>query len=439
MGFGTVVALLFLLLVNAFYVAAEFAIVSARRSRVRSRAAAGSTLARKLVPILADRAQIDRYISGCQFMITVAALALGALGEQTLVQVLRPLFESAGGMQETAAHSVSSLLVLAMLTGLQVVLCEQVPKVVALQYPNRTAIYTLVPMQWTLRVLGPLIALLNGSSQGLIKLLRLPSSTNRHVHSPEEIGMLIEESRRGGLLDPGSRERLQQALRLRGRSVRQLMVPRQRIQAVPIDASPEVLQALVVEGRYSRVPVYEESIDHVVGILRSKDLVRHVARGGDLAAIGTLLRSVFFVHEGTSAARLIALMRERHSHVAIVMDDFGGVAGMVTIEDILGELFGEVSDEFSVAERAPERLPDGRLRLPGTLRLVDANELFGVQWESKATTLGGFVIERFGRIPANGAALEVDGVRIEVERAGERAVDSLLVRPGRAEGGPADG
>ena len=427
MGPSTLIAVLFLLLVNALHVAGEFAIVSARRSRIRRRAEAGSGLAQRLLPLLDDPEQVDRFISACQLGITVSSLALGALAQQTLAQALVPLLEGLGGMQEVAAQSVAVALVLLALTVVQVVLGELVPKSVALQYPNRTALFTLLPVQWTLRLFGPFIALLNGTSRGLAGLLRLPASAVRHVHAPEEIEMLIGESHEAGVLAPAEHERLQQALRLSHVTARHVMVPRPKMVGLDLETPPATALRLVIDSPYNRLPVYHETIDQVVGVVRTKDLVRHAARHGGIATLEPLVRPVFFVHEGTTADRLIALMREKASHVAIVMDDFGGVSGLVTIESVLAEVFGEVGDEFRAETTGIVRLPDGTFRLPGGMRLSDARAELGTVWDGTAATVGGFVVERLGRLPHAGESVDVDGARVTVEQADDRMVTSVLV------------
>jgi CBS domain containing-hemolysin-like protein len=427
MGPSTLIAIVFLLLVNALFVAAEFAIVSARRSRIRRRAEAGSGLAQRLLPLLDDPARIDRFISACQLGITVSSLALGAVGQQTLAQALVPLLEGLGGMQEVAAQSLAVAVVLLALTVVQVVLGELVPKSVALQYPNRTALFTLLPVQWTLRVFGPFIALLNGTSQGLARLLKLPVSAVRHVHAPEEIEMLIGESHEAGVLAPAEHERLQQALGLSRVTARHVMVPRPRIVGLDLETPPAAALRTVIDSPYNRLPVWHETIDQVVGVVRTKDLVRHAARHGGLASLEPLVRPVFFVHEGTTADRLIALMRERRSHVAIVMDDFGGVSGLVTIEAVLAEVFGEVGDEFRAETTGIARLPDGSFRVPGGMRLSDACAELGTEWDGTAATVGGYVVERLGRLPRAGESVELEGARVTVEQADDRVVGSVVV------------
>ena len=236
---------------------------------------------------------------------------------------------------------------LAMIVG------ELVPKSLALQNPTATALFTVLPMQWSLRLFSWSIAFLNGSGVLLLKLLRVPTTGHRHVHSPEEIELLIAESRDGGLLEPEEQVRLHRALRLGLRTASQLMVPRARLAAVD-EAMPfdEVLR-VVAASPFSRLPVYRGSLDHVVGMLHIKDLVTGSSRPGTLT-IASLLRPIVRVPDTMPADRLLAFLRERRSHQALVVDAAGAVVGLITLEDVLGELLGGVADEFKAAAAAPD-------------------------------------------------------------------------------------
>ena len=268
-----------LLLVNALYVAAEFAAVSVRRSRLHQLAEDGNPFAAWLLPIVESPAALDRYIAACQIGITISSLVLGAYAQATLAVWLAPYLAALGGLQEVVAESTSTIVVLLALTVAQVVFAELVPKSVALQYPTQTSLYTLIPMvasQWVYR---PFIKWLNGSGLLILRLLGAPHQTHRHIHSPDEIELLIAESRDGGLLEPDEHRRLQRALRLNLRQARQLMVPRKRISAISIDTPLNEVVSVVAQSPYSRLPVYRGSLDNIVGILRTKDLVRWFVEG----------------------------------------------------------------------------------------------------------------------------------------------------------------
>ncbi len=430
---ATVAVIAVLIAFNGLYVAAEFAAVSVRRSRVRQMAEEGNALARTLLPTLKEAPRLDRYIAACQVGITVSSLVLGAYGQASLGEALTPLFESWGGMQTVAAQSSSAAVVLIALTTLQMVLGELVPKSLALQYPTRVALLTVVPMRWSERLLAWFIALLNGSGWMVLKLLGVEPKAHRHLHSPEEIRYLVAESREGGHLRPEEQRRLNQALGLTQRTARELMVPRTRVAAVARAAGVGPAVETAASLPYTRLPVYEESLDDIVGIVHAKDLAA-TALSGDAspdAPLDPFIRPILAVHEAVSADRVLTLMREERGVMAIVVDDFGGTSGIVTTEDILSELLGDVADEFKHAGGAPERLPDGRVRIPGDMLLDEAERWVGTRWEGDADTVGGLVMERLGRIPGEGDRLEIDGVALEVERVDRRAVVTVLATPAR--------
>jgi putative hemolysin len=420
---------------NALYVGAEFAAVSVRRSRVRQEAEQGSALARRLLPVLDDPYLLDRYIAACQFGITVSSLIVGAYGQATLARPLASLLEGWGRWGSVAAHSTAVLVVLLTLTVFQMVLGELVPKSVALQYPTQVALYTAVPMRWSLAAFSGFIRFLNGSGALALRLAGLPPAGHRHIHSPEEIDLLIAESRDGGLLHPDEHRRLRRALQLGIRPARHLMVPRQKIVAVELGTPADEVLRLMADTPYTRLPVYRGDIDHVEGLLHTKDLFRSFLTSGKVASIRQVMRPILMVHESVTADRLLTLMRERRSHVAIVADEFGGVAGLVTLDDVLREVMGEVADEFRPAEPHPERLDDGRVRLPGFIRLDEAEPWIGVLWTGDSDTVGGRVAEELGHVPEPGERVEIDGVAVEVESVENHAVAWVRATPVGAEGG----
>jgi CBS domain containing-hemolysin-like protein len=430
------VIIVLLIVLTGLYVAAEFAAVSARRSRLRRLAEDGDAWAARLLPVLEDPRALDRYIAASQVGITLCSLILGAYGQATLAPRLMPLLGKFERLQPSTVESASAAIVLIFLTTLAVILGELVPKSLALQNPTRTALFTVLPMQWSIRVFSWSIALLNGSGVFLLRALRLPSTGHRHVHSPEEIALLIAESRDGGLLEPQEQVRLHRALRLGLRSARQLMVPRSRLAgidaALPFD---EVLRVVAVSP-YSRLPVFRGSIDNIVGILHTKDVVMRYVRGGGLS-VAALMRPIVRVPDTMPADRLLTFLRERRSHQALVVDVSGSVVGLITLEDVVGELLGGVADEFKSVQARPIRLSDGRLRLSGSMRLDQAAPLVGPQWRGRDGAVGDQVIAAVGRVPESGEEIDLDGLHVEVEAVESGTVVSVIVgdRPGHDENG----
>ena len=417
-----------LIVINAVYVGAEFAAVSVRRSRVQQLASEGNPLAGWLVPLIESPAALDRYIAACQIGITLSSLVLGAYAQRTIAVELTPLLGRLGGLQDIAAQSTSAVAVLLTLTVAQVIFAELVPKSLALQYPTQTALYTLVPMVPSLWLYRPFIRWLNGTGLLLLRLLGSPSQTHRHIHSPDEIELLIAESRDGGLLEPDEHRRLQRALRLNLRQAKQLMVPRRKISALDIDTPLGEITSIVTQSPFSRLPVYRDSIDDIVGVLHTKDLVRWRVSGGQETTLARLLRPIASVHESVTADRVLRELRARHSHQALVVDEFGGTAGLLTLEDVLSELLGEVGDEFKAGDPVAEALPDGRIRVPGAMAVDDAAALLGTRWETEATTVGGLVTTALGHLPVPGERATIGSYEFEVERVANHALDSVLAR-----------
>ena len=418
-----------LILINAVYVGAEFAAVSARRSRIQQLADEGNPLAAWLLPLIESPAALDRYIAACQIGITLSSLVLGAYAQRTIAVWVAPFFVEWGGLQGVAAQSTSAASVLLVLTVAQVIFAELVPKSLALQYPTQSALYTLIPMVPSLWVYRPFIMWLNGSGILLLRLLGSPSQTHRHIHSPDEIELLIAESRDGGLLEPDEHRRLQRALRLNLRQAKQLMVPRRKISAIDINTPLEQVVGIVSQSPFSRLPVYRGSIDNIVGMLHTKDLVRWRVSGARDEGLASLVRPIASVHESVTADRVLRELRERRSHLALVVDEFGGTAGLLTLEDVLSELLGDVGDEFKAGDPVPETLPDGHFRLPGSMAVDDAEILLNTEWDSDATTIGGLVTAALGRLPVPGDRATAGEYEFEVERVADRAPESLLARP----------
>jgi CBS domain containing-hemolysin-like protein len=425
----TVIVLLTVVL--ALYVAAEFAAVSVRHGQVRTLARNGNGIARRLLPTLEDPQRLDGYIATCQVGITLSTLVTGAFAQATLTPDVAAFLQRAAGMQPVAAYSAAAAAVLVVLTTLQMVFGELVPKSLALQFPTQVSLFTYLPTYWSSLAYRPFTALLNGSGWFILRLLGLsPGGSHRHVHSPEEIEMLIAESSDGGLLEPDEQQRLHRALRLNRRTARQLMVPRRQVEAVSADAPPERLLQIAMTSPYTRLPVYEGTIDHVVGMLHTKDVAAYYAEWGTAPAVAPLLRPVLRVPGSVTGDRLLTFLRERRGRMAVVLDEYGGVEGLVTLEDVLAELVGDVADEFKGEEPEPERLPDGRVRLPGQLPLDEAARWTGVHWEDdEAVTVGGRVLAALGHIPEGGERVRVEGVDVEVERVDGRTIASLLVSP----------
>lgn len=420
-----------LILVNALYVAGEFAAVSARRTRVRQMAESGNRPARWMLGVLESAAGLDRYVAACQIGITLSSLLLGAFGQAAITPGFANLLEDQTGMGRATAVGTAATTVLIGLTSMQVVLGELLPKSIALQFPTPVALYTSIPMRASLWLFRPLIAVLNGSGILILRLLRTPASGHRHIHSPSEIALLIAESHDGGLLSAAEQVRFERALRLSVLPVRRIMVPRVDIVAVAEDTTLAEARDVLSESGFTRLPVYRRSPDVLVGVIHAKEIVREIAHGNAAHLTRTVMRPIASVPESMRCERLVAELRRQRSEQAVVVDEHGGVAGLVTLEDLLVEVLGDTR-ALHPGEDEPVTLPDGRVRLPGRMRIDEAEDWLGVLWHGESDTLSGIISERLGRIPETGEHLEVSGVEVEVEAVDSLVVVTLLARPVRA-------
>ncbi len=427
--------ILLMIAVNALYVAAEFSSVSVRHSRVRSLAEEGNRLAKRLLPWIEDASNLDRYVACCQVGITFSSLLLGAVGQATLTPQFAPLLERWFSFTPATAFSTAAVVILLGLTTSQMVLGELAPKSLALQFPTQAAIFTVYPMTWSLKLFAWFITILNGSGSFVLRLFGVHGGAHRHIHSPDEIELLIVESRDGGLLEPEEQHRLHQALRLSQRPASQLMVARLHMTTIEADTPGEVILKRVAESPYSRFPVVRDSKDNVIGVLYTKDVIAHYIDQGQIPSVEQLMRPILTVSRSVTADRLLTLFREHRCQQAILVDEYGGVEGLVTLEDVLTEVFGDFGDEFKQPDRKPETLPDGRLRAPGLTRLDDIEQLINVRLDGNAVTIGGLVLDSLGRLPAVGDRLKIDNIDIEVESVNKRAITSVLLRlePGISE------
>lgn len=334
MFLGAAAIIVVLIAANALYVAAEFAAVGVRRSNIRRMAEDGSPLAKRLLPHVEDAHRLDEYVAVSQIGITLSSLVLGAYAQAAFGSRLAPLFERAFSLEPETALSAVATAILISLTALQMVLGELVPKSLALQFPAQVAIGTVYPMLASLWLFRPLIFLLNGSGTLVLRLFGARSSGHRHVHSPEEIEMLIAESRDGGFLEPDEQQRLYRALRLSQQTARDLMVPADRLSMIEAATPLDQVMQIAASSPYSRLPVYQGTTDRVIGTLRTKDLALQHFEGSALP-LDRIVRPVATVEPSMTADRLLAFLREKRVHQAIVRED-GRLLGLITIQDVLG-------------------------------------------------------------------------------------------------------
>lgn len=397
---------------NGLYVAAEFATVGARRTRVRQLAAEGDSNAQALLPVLEDTHALDEYVATCQLGITISSLALGAFAQQFV----------AGEFDFVASVAVVSTIVLLIFTLLQVVLGELFPKSIAVQFPETVALWVIRPIMWSQTLMRPLIWLFNGSGRLLLALLgKEKVDGHGHLYSSQEIEMLVTESHEGGLLQDDERTMLRNAFRLKDLTARQVMVHRTRVAAEDVSSGSDKLLDVSLESGHSRIPLYEGDIDKIIGFVHVKDVFRrHVAGIHDLRES---LREVVYVPEALSIVDVWDKLNTQYKYMAVVFDEYGGTAGIITQEDLIEEIFGELQDEFDEETALVKVGKDGRVYLRGDLLVSDVNEYLQLNLPDEgADTIGGLVFTELRGQIEPGQSAEIAGVMFTVEE-----VDDLRV------------
>jgi putative hemolysin len=402
--FLELLAVAVIILLNAFFVAAEYALVTARKTRIQELVQKGNRRARAVLKIVADP---PRFIAAMQLGVTATSLAIGALGEQALAKVFDPILASV----------IAFTLAFLIITFLHVVIGELVPKGVALGHAETTALAVSAPVQGFFVVMKPLIWVLQRSSEAILRALGLqPPGGEMEVYSEAELKMLLSRSTEEGELERQEQEMLYKVFDFADKEVSAVMVPRPEVVALSVELPPEEALTAVIESPYTRYPVYRGSLDEVVGVLHVRDLFSAlVDRGIAGVQLEQLLRPAHIVPETKDLAALLTEFRRTNQHLAVVVDEYGELEGIVTLEDLLEEIVGEIEDEFDLPDESVEHLEDGRMRVHGTFPVDDFNEQFGQSLPSEDYhTIGGFVFGLLGHAPEPGDEAEHDGCRFTV-------------------------
>ncbi len=409
-------AVALLVLANGFFVAAEFSLVSVRRTRIAELVASGNTRAEAVQEAIHSP---DRVIAATQLGITLASLGLGWLGEPALSHILFPIVSLFPlTVQSEVSHSISAALAFILITFMHVVVGELAPKSIALQDPEKTSLFVAGPTLLTEKIFKPAIWALNGTGNFLLKLINIhPASGHELVHSVEELKMLVTASAEGGLVEAEESEMLHAVFDFGNLLVRQIMIPRTEIIAVEANTPLNDIISLISESTYTKFPVFEESLDQILGIVHVKDLLSAMQSADcDNCTARSLAREPIYVPETISVSTLLHQFRDNRQHIAIVMDEYGGTAGLVTLEDLLEEIVGEVSDPFDIDIPEIQTQPDGSVLIDGLTLIEVVNEQLNLTLEDPDyDTIAGFMLGKLGRIPRLNDAVEADSVRMRVE------------------------
>ena len=445
LGAGAVSArlgvVLLLVALNAFFVAAEFSLVAVRRSRIDEMAEGGDSGARNVQRALTH---LDRYIAGTQLGITIASLALGWVGEPAMA-VLIDNFLGLFGLP-AAPEGVHSGVALAFsfffLMFLHIVLGELAPKSLALVNPEGVAKMVSTPLRVFSRVMAPIIWLFNGAANSFLRLFGVSPSSEVHSHSPDELRLLVMQARAHGTLDESDSAMLAGVFDFHEKKARDVMRPRTDVVALDVESTEAEVWAAVREERYSRYPVYRETLDDVIGVFLAKDL--WLNESTKPFSLVELTREPLYVPDSRPAEKVLDDLRRTRAHMAVVLDEYGGTAGIITMEDLIEEVIGDISDEYDLASRTAIE-SNGVLELDGTMSLIDVRSDHRVQIpEGDWTTLGGYAFAKLGRLPRMGDRVPVPGGELEVIAMDGRRIAALRVHrahptpPGSTEASSAD-
>jgi putative hemolysin len=435
---GVILVLVFLTLLEGFFVAAEIALVSVRRSRIDQLVEENNPAARRVRRLIDDP---GRFLAVSQLGLTLIGFFASAFAAVSLVDNLATLLESLG-VQTATAESAALITVTIILALFTIVFAELIPKAIALGAPERFALILSRPIDVLARLLGPVVSILNGITRWVARSMGVEMNHEAAI-SAEELRLIVERGGEQGVLEAEEEQMINAVIELGERRVHEVMIPRVAMAALPDDATLEQSIDLVVDVGHSRIPVYHDSIDEIVGILYAKDLLPYLKPdAGPRAALRKLLRPPVLVPESMTVDDLLHEFQRRKVHIAIVLDEYGGTAGLVTIEDLLEEIVGEIQDEYDVEEPLVVRLSADEARVDGRADVDELMELFDVHLdledEEEYDTVGGLVYHRIGGVPSPGDRVELDGMTLTVETTDGRRVGKVLVVRTPTESRPED-
>jgi len=407
------------ILVNGLFVAAEFALIGTPKTAIENQAGKGDRLSARLLEILNSPQQQDRYIATSQLGITVASLGLGIYGEHALAGFIAPVL---GPIPVVGAAALAGALALGALTMFHIVFGEMAPKSFALQHSERMARLAYWPMRVTLIVLYPFVRVLSGVAVACLRLfgVRRQEVARDQFYTPEELQLIVEESAEGGALRADSSRLLHELFEFGDLTAGQVMMPRVRLVGIPVGASVDDMRRLVAAHRHTRYPVFDGDLDHIVGMLHVKDLLRRLVLNEPIAASD--VRPIPVVPETAALDDVLETMQRAHAHMAVVIDEHGGTAGLISLEDLFEEVVGDIDEG---APQAPGLVsqPDGSVRVAGTVRLDELGQHFDLALEhEEVDSVSGLVLARLGRPPVVGEVVDYGRIRLEVTGVSGRGV-----------------
>ena len=416
-----------LVLLNGFFVAAEFALVKVRGSQLDIKVQKGSsraTLAKSLLE------KLDAYLSATQLGITLASLALGAVGETTISEIVVSFFEKSGwNVNPVTVHSISLPIALTLLTFFHVTIGEQIPKMIGIKYSMDTILLIAWPIKIFYVVFSPFIWLLNKSSNIILRIIGIKRVGEDDVHSEEELRLILTESEEGGAIKPSENELIQNVFDFDDRLVKQIMVPQNRVSALDVELGRNEMIKVVIDEGYSRLPVYLGDIDNVIGVVHSKDLLKAVI-DNKFKTIRDIMRPAHFIPESMHVNNLLRDFQKLHVQMAIVTNEFGATAGVVTMEDIIEELVGEIQDEHDEEKPNVEKKSETEFIINAHCSISDVNTALPMELPEnpKYETVSGLINFLWGRIPAVNEKRYYDGYEITILQRKKQTVEMVKLR-----------
>jgi CBS domain containing-hemolysin-like protein len=425
---GNILLTLVFVLANAFCVAAEFAIVKVRASQLKVRVKQGNILAKYADDIVHH---LDSYLSATQLGITFASLGLGWIGEPVVGKIIINVLTAVDvSISPETAHSIALPVAFAAISFLHIVFGELAPKSIAILYPENITLGLSIPLKIIHFIFKPFIILLNGSANLFLRVFGIePPVESEETHSSEELRYIIEESNRGGVIEDSESKLIENIFDFKSIPVKQIMVPRNKIEALKKDANMDEILSCFIERGYSRIPIYEVEIDNIIGIVFGKDLLALINSPG-LIILEDILRQPINVNEDDLIQDVLKQMQKTHIQLAIVLNEFGGTAGLITIEDILEEIVGEIQDEHDDEETLVEKKLDGDLEISSSITIDDVNEFLEEPLpQSEAyETLGGYILNSIGRIPSQGEVITIGSHFFTIMDSNERKIEKVIIK-----------
>jgi CBS domain containing-hemolysin-like protein len=418
---------IFLVLLNGFFVAAEFAIVKVRASQIELRSATGNMVAKRALSMVKN---LDAYLSATQLGITLASLGLGWIGEEVFEEIVLGIFNSIGYSLETkTVVTISAGIAFSLITVMHIIFGELAPKSIAIRFSESTTMAVAIPLQGFYFIFRPIIWLLNAFANLILKILGIPLAHEQDSHNEEEIRILLHESKKSGAINSSEHELLENVFKFDDKVAEQIMIPRTKVVGIDIDEPLESIMDFIMEEGYSRLPVYKESIDNVIGILYAKDLLKLI-KNKQRVDIKGLIRTAYFITERKPINEVLKEFQRKHIHLAVVLDEFGGTAGIVTMEDIIEELVGEIQDEYDEEASIVVKKSENEYIVNSLSPIIDVNKFLRIPLPESEDydTVNGFINFIHGGIPQLNERIILDNFEITVIKKSQNAVESVIIK-----------